>query len=75
MIDLNQLTVFLKFNIKHNIKGMYISAENETSFRPIDENTIFVGGEGHKTGDNSFKIEDVYANIVCTFGNFSVMIN
>ena len=47
----------------HKIDGMYLCAENETSFRPIDKNTIFIGGEGHKTGDNSFNVEDVYSNL------------
>lgn len=48
---------------KHNIQGMYIDAENGTSFRPVDENMIFVGGENHKTGDNSYNVEDIYANL------------
>jgi len=44
-----------------NIKGMYISAETPTtSFRPINDELLIIGGEGHKTGENTKDIDKVY---------------
>jgi len=49
---------------QENIKGMYISAETPTtSFRPINEELLIIGGEGHKTGENTKDLDKVYENL------------
>ena len=46
---------------EENIKGMYISAETPTtSFRPINDELLIIGGEGHKTGENNKELDKVY---------------
>ena len=45
-------------------KGMYISAESPVaSFRPINEETLIIGGEDHKTGDNSKNLDICYKSL------------
>lgn len=45
-------------------KGMYISAESPVaSFRPINEDLLIIGGEDHKTGDNSKDLDLCYKSI------------
>jgi len=49
---------------EHQIKGMYISAEvPTTSFRPINDELLIIGGEGHKTGENNKELDKVYSTL------------
>lgn len=44
--------------------GMYISAETPVaSFRPINEELLIIGGEDHKTGDNSKNLDICYKSL------------
>ena len=45
-------------------EGMYISAESPVaSFRPINDNLLIIGGQDHKTGDNSVNLEVCYKSL------------
>lgn len=45
-------------------KGMYISAESPVaSFRPINEELLIIGGQDHKTGDNSTNLDVCYKSL------------
>ena len=45
-------------------KGMFISAETPVaSFRPISEEFLIIGGQDHKTGDNSKDLDICYKSI------------
>jgi len=44
--------------------GMYISAESPiASFRPINDELLIIGGEDHKTGDNSKNLDICYKSL------------
>ena len=44
--------------------GMYISAETPTtSFRPINDQLLIIGGQNHKTGDTSKNLDLCYKSI------------
>ncbi len=44
--------------------GMYISAESPVaSFRPINDELLIIGGEDHKTGDNSKDLKICYKSL------------
>ena len=44
--------------------GMYISAESPVaSFRPINDELLIIGGEDHKTGDNSKDLNICYKSL------------
>lgn len=53
--------------IKPNVKfdeNMYISAESPVaSFRPINDELLIIGGQDHKTGDNSKDLEVCYKSL------------
>jgi len=45
-------------------KGMYISAESPVaSFRPINDELLIIGGQDHKTGDNSTNLDVCYKSL------------
>ena len=45
-------------------QGMYISAESPVaSFRPINEKLLIIGGQDHKTGDNSKDLDVCYKSL------------
>lgn len=45
-------------------EGMYISAETPVaSFRPINEELLIIGGEDHKTGENSKELNLCYKSL------------
>lgn len=45
-------------------EGMYISAESPVaSFRPINEKLLIIGGQDHKTGDNSKDLDICYKSL------------
>ena len=44
--------------------GMYVSAESPVaSFRPINDKVLIIGGQDHKTGDNSTNLDVCYKSL------------